>query len=161
MDILKNNAISTAQGFIYQNLVALDKCFELQKNQKLYIEVLGDITIEGLSQTEVKKVRENLTDLNISFWKTLKNWMDDKFQVDFYKDLILYTTQKIGANSRLLAFNSETADGKLDIIKEIRYEFFSKKDKKNEEIERYMYLILDSSKRDKLKSVLEKFIIIL
>lgn len=160
MDNLNNNAISSAQGFVYQNLVALEKCFELLQDKILRIETFGDVTIENLVQVEVKNVKTNLTDLNVNFWKTLKNWMDDKFDTGSYESLILYTTQKIGPKSNLLTFNEKGIDGKLTIINGIANEFFSKSGDKSAEIQKYMDYILNSSRRDKLRSILGKFTII-
>lgn len=160
MSKIKNNAIASVQGITYQNLVALEKCFELLESQTLYIEIYGDLTIKGESQIEVKNVQENLTDTNINFWKTLNNWVDEKFDIEPYSTLILYTTQKIGPNSSLRLFNSNDIQGKIKIVENIKEKFFSKNGRKNEDIQKFMEYIFESSRREKLEFVLSKFILV-
>ena len=70
------DATLTKAGDIYQYLIALKDCFELNNDEKLQIEVNGDVSIlneaGGKFQKEVKHHfgEENLADRDIDFWKT-------------------------------------------------------------------------------------------
>lgn len=62
---LRNNASSSAQGIIFQFLVALEYCFKMKKGEVIYIERFGDITSIGEEkpnfQIEVKKRKDNIS----------------------------------------------------------------------------------------------------
>ena len=73
----KNSALTTAQAFYHQSIVALDKCFEMDEGDFIYLEKDGDISLitEGEntgSQIEIKDVAAALTDHHESFWKNNK-----------------------------------------------------------------------------------------
>ena len=91
----KNDASASIKGTIYQFYVALEKCFNLLKNENIYIEKYGDITSNS-EQIEVKHYQKCLTNLDKNFWNTLKNWLQDDFDISSYKNLILLTTQDMG-----------------------------------------------------------------
>lgn len=108
MSKIKNNAIASVQGITYQNLVALEKCFELLEDQTLYIEIYGDVTVEEEFQTEVKHEQGYLSNLSHSFWKTLSNWLDDDdSRFSLYKELVLLTTQKLSTDTLFKNFNEK------------------------------------------------------
>ena len=114
-----NDASSSIKGIIYQFYVALERCFLLESDQKLWIEKFGDVTISGDIQIETKLYKGNLNDLHRNFWNTLANWMDKSFDHMPYKELILYTTQNINQNSKLYNWNKSSAEEKLEIINQI------------------------------------------
>ena len=103
-----NDASDKVKGFLYQFYIALNYCFELKQGEKLYIEKYGDVTIDSISQIEVKNYSKPLTDCDDNFWNTLCNWLNDSFDSNNYKQLILLTTQQIGANSQLNNWNKKT-----------------------------------------------------
>ena len=120
----KNSALTTAQAFYHQSIVALDKCFEMEKEDCIYIEKDGDISLitEGEntgSQIEVKDVAAALTDHHESFWKTLKNWLAPEFHHKKYNYLILYTTQLFGKTTKLVKWNESNPQKRLEILRDI------------------------------------------
>ena len=78
-----NDATLNKAGDIYQYLIALRDCFELNDGDVLQIEINGDVSIinnnGGLFQKEVKHHYgdTSLADRDIDFWKTLANWYSD------------------------------------------------------------------------------------
>lgn len=139
MSTVKNNASASATGFLYQFYVALDRCFDLLENQSIYIETYGDITNNGIEQTEVKHCNRTLTDFDINFWKTLSNWLT--LETQNFKSLVLLTTQKIGSNSSIKDWNQSTPEQRVKILKTLRENYKNKK-RKNSEIEKFMDNVL-------------------
>ncbi|MCL9778958.1 hypothetical protein KCG51_08040 [Neisseria subflava] len=120
----KNSALTTAQAFYHQSIVALDKCFEMGEGNCIYLEKDGDISLitEGEntgSQIEVKDVTAALTDHHESFWKTLKNWLAPEFNHEQYNHLILYTTQLFGKTTKLAKWNDSNSQERLKILQDI------------------------------------------
>ena len=120
----KNSALTTAQAFYHQSIVALDKCFEMEKEDCIYIEKDGDISLitEGEntgSQIEVKDVAAALTDHHESFWKTLKNWLAPEFNHEQYNHLILHSTQLFGKTTKLAKWNDSSPQERLKILQDI------------------------------------------
>ena len=120
----KNSALTTAQAFYHQSIAALDKCFDMDEGDCIYLEKDGDISLitEGEntgSQIEIKDVAAALTDHHESFWKTLKNWLAPEFHHEQYKHLILYTTQLFGKTTKLVNWNDSSLQGRLQILKDI------------------------------------------
>lgn len=78
-----NDATLQKAGDIYQYLIALRDCFELNDGDTLQIETNGDVSIindvGGRFQREVKHHFGNtsISDRDIDFWKTLANWYVD------------------------------------------------------------------------------------
>lgn len=158
MKNLINNASFSAQGTVHQFYVALDKCFDLLDGESLYIETYGDVTVPNEYQTEVKLVRDSLTENNENFWKTLRNWMAPGFSPHDYKTLILLTTQKISSSSMLFDWNTKKLPDKRHILSSA-FERYEKKQKKNADIYKYMKDVLDDAQSEKLSVILDKFVI--
>ncbi|MCT7524623.1 hypothetical protein N5T77_06185 [Aliarcobacter cryaerophilus] len=176
-DTLVHDSTKTIKPIIYQFLIALEKCFEMQNDESIWIEKYGDVTNSSGEQVEVKDYQKNLTDLDHNVWKTLKNWLDDGFDVSHYHSLILLTTQTISPTSKFIDWNNKNKDEKLEILNSIKKEFDEKKKKsiekktstvskstkekkeKPDETQILLNKVFDSSKSDKLLSILEKFTI--
>lgn len=122
----KNSALTTAQAFYHQTIVALDKCFDMETRDCIYIEKDGDISLiveeeNTGTQIEVKDVEAALTDHHESFWKTLRNWLDPQFHHEKYNYLILYTTQLFGKTTKLAKWNESSSQERLKILQEIYF----------------------------------------
>src|SRR5690554_4483130 len=123
----KNAALTTALAFHYQVLIGLDRCFSLEESQSVWFEKDGDVslispnTMESI-QTEVKDYAAPLTDHHENLWKTLKNWLASEFNHTQYGILVLHTTQAFGAKTRLKDWNSQSAEQRLQVIKDIFFE---------------------------------------
>lgn len=120
----KNAALTTALAFHYQMLIGLDKCFSLEDGQSIWFEKDGDVSFispstMGSTQTEVKDYSAALTDHHENLWKTLKNWLAPEFNHAKYGVLMLHTTQAFGANTRLKDWNSQNAEQRLKLLKDI------------------------------------------
>ena len=113
--ILRHDSTKTFRAIIHQFLVALEKCFEMQSDESVWIEKYGDVTTNEV-QIEVKDYKRNLTDLDHNVWKTLKNWLDDNFEVKHYCSFILLTTQKISENSKFYNWNNNNKEKKYNIL---------------------------------------------
>jgi len=157
-DTLNHDSTKTFKPIIYQFLVALEKCFEMQGNESVWIEKYGDVTSSSGEQIEVKDYQKDLTDLDHNVWKTLKNWLDDGFDVSFYHSLVLLTTQTVSKTSRFLDWNYKSKEEKLEILTVIAKDFRAK-EKKSKDTETLLNKVLDSATNSKLLEVLDKFII--
>ncbi|MDD2736712.1 MAG: hypothetical protein PHF56_22495 [Desulfuromonadaceae bacterium] len=120
---VRQDATASTSGTIYHLCVAVARCYEMRRGQKLLIEELGDVTVEDIEQIEVKQYSDDLTDGHHNFWNTLHNWTDDAFYDDAYTSLILHTTQNFGAKARLREWNDASINRRLEIITEIHTEF--------------------------------------
>lgn len=93
-----NDATLQKAGDIYQYLIALRDCFELNDGDTLQIETNGDVSIindvGGRFQGEVKHHfgNKSILDRDIDFWKTLANWYVDYERVKNFSNYILSTT---------------------------------------------------------------------
>jgi hypothetical protein len=124
LDLTKNAALKTALAFHYQVLIGLDKCFLLEEGQSVWFEKDGDVSLIAPSslestQTEVKDYADKLTDHHENLWKTLKNWLSPEFNHTQYGVLLLHTTQAFGPTTRLKDWNSQTAEQRLQVLKDI------------------------------------------
>lgn len=158
---LLHDATASIKGTIYQFYVALEKCFDLIEGEKVIIEKYGDITVTDKFQIEVKDYGENLTDSHKNLWRTLSNWLQVGFDANIYKSLILLTTQKIGPQSLLKGWNDKTANQKLAVLENI-LEASEKRMNSHDENKTLVLMksILDDKNRNKLKLILERFIIL-
>ncbi len=157
-----NDATLNKAGDIYQYLIALEDCFELNDDDTLQIEINGDVSIinstGGLYQKEIKHHfgTQNLSDRDVDFWKTLANWYIDYERVKFFSQYILSTTAKISKDSSFYDWNSIDNEEKIKRLKNI-----GKISKKNEETFRNQYVRIfnDSYDEKRLLEILDKFII--
>lgn len=113
------NATALFQALQYQLVVAIEYCHQLEPGQRLWIELLGDVTIEGSSQVEVKHFSDDLTDSHPNFWNTIKNWLHEDFPLNSYSRLTLLSTQGYGATTLLKEWNSSSAAERLAIMEKI------------------------------------------
>ena len=155
---LKNDASTSIAGTIHQFYVALDYCFDLVSGETLFIEKFGDVAIPGIKQLEVKKYNDDLTDLHENIWKTINNWLEKDFLPSDYKKLILLTTQDFSKSSTMKEWNEKNAEEKKIILKNIE-EKYKKRKKKDSDKENLVSNVLSNSNADKLKIILEKFVI--
>lgn len=120
-----NDAIEQKAGDIFQYLVALRDCFELEDGDTLQIEVNGDVSIltgtGGKFQKEVKHHFGNtyLGDRDVDFWKTLANWYEDFERIESFSELILYCTSNIKDTSPFHGWNGLNKKAKLAKLKDI------------------------------------------
>lgn len=103
----------------YQIHVAINYCHTLDKTDVLWIEVFGDVTVEGQTQIEVKDYKDDLSDSHTNFWNTLNNWLKLEFQHQQYANLILLTTQAYGERASLKDWEQSDTDQRLDILEAI------------------------------------------
>jgi uncharacterized protein YeaO (DUF488 family) len=153
-----NNATATVKGIIYQFLVALKKCFELQEGESVYIETFGDVSVFGeeTEQIETKFYKKDLTDMDVNVWKTLNNWMDDNFDLNSFNALILLTTQKIKPSSEWYQWNEKNISQKLITVNKMK-DTYAKKQRKSKDLVAFINEIFDNSKHERLKVILGKF----
>ena len=158
MQVLPNDASQQVKGFIYQFLIALEKCFEMREGQSVYIECHGDVSVEGTEkaeQTEVKYYKKQLTDLDPNLWKTIANWSNPEFEIDKYDSLVLLTTQKIGLTSKWDNWNIKPFAERKSIVKAL-YEAFLAKPKKGEDLKKAMEVIFADGNKSRLEAILTK-----
>ena len=122
----KNDATLSKIGDVYQHYIALLDCFGMKQGDKLQIEVNGDISKIGNANTSSfqKEVKHhasntNLSDRDIDFWKTLKNWVCDFERTNSFSELVLFTTADIAEDSVFFNWNKKTISEKYGIIKAI------------------------------------------
>lgn len=153
----------------YQLLVAVEYCYDLAPDECLWLEVMGDVTVPGKSQTEVKLYTDNLTDSHANFWNTLKNWLHENFDRTSFSSLVLLTTQEFGAQTLLKGWNSGASAERLSILESIvassqaSAERKAKKDSeagegisklsKSQSLQQY---VMAPNRRDALMDVLER-----
>lgn len=157
-----NDATLQKVGDIYQYLIALRDCFELDDGDILQIETNGDVSIindvGGRFQKEVKHHfgNKSFSDRDIDFWKTLANWYIDYERVKNFSNYILSTTSTIQTNSPFYGWNNLENTEKLKRLKDIGAIF-----KEKEETFRVQYnrIFDDSNYESRLLEVLDKFTI--
>ena len=159
-----NDATLQQAGTIYQYLIALKDCFEMEEGQTLQIETNGDVSIissdssNGKFQKEVKHHfnQQNLSDRDIDFWKTLANWYEDYERIEKFANLILHTTSNINASSPFYGWNELNDNEKLKTLVEIAS--FSKP-KETGFREQYNRIFNNTYDKNILLSILRKFTI--
>jgi hypothetical protein len=111
-----NQATPKYLGFVYQILIALDKCFDAKKNQTIWVECFGDI-YDGTKSIEVKHHLSggNLASNSVDVWKTLKNIVIE--DTSDMGEFILHTTQKIPTDSIFNEWNTLTPTKKYTLMK--------------------------------------------
>lgn len=118
-DKLPFDATKLFEALQYQLVIALEHCYKLKKGQRLWVEVYGDVTLEGAAQVEVKLYNKDLTDSHPNIWNTLKNWLHEDFDHAAYERLVLMTNQSFSAKSTLKAWNESKASERFDLLKAI------------------------------------------
>ena len=143
---------------MFQFLVALERCFEMQEGQSVYIERFGDVSVigeENSTQIESKYYKRDLHDLDENIWNTISNWTDISFPVDSFSSLVLLTTQKIGAKSKWNGWNEKSLTERIAILNDI-YSGFEKKKKKSEKLHAIMNKIFGVENNSRLECVAQK-----
>lgn len=159
-----NDATHSQLGNIYQFCVALQKIFELDKGESLWIESYGDITTHG-EQTEVKHIKKPLRDRDVGFWNTLKNWISSNFIHDDHRVLIFFTTQSFGSKCQLSNWNSLDAKSRFNILRSIfeaSENKFKMSQKRNKNINPTPSLQMQRDvfqQKDVLKEIINKIVI--
>lgn len=157
-----NDATEQKAGDIYQYLIALRDCFELDGNDTLQIEVNGDVSIisgnSGKFQKEVKHHfgKTFLGDRDIDFWKTLANWYEDYERIKNFHNLILYSTSSIRTTSPFCGWNELTAENKLAKLEKIGS---ITKEREKGFREQYTRIFNEGYNKDRLLEILDKFTI--
>ena len=157
-----NDATSQKAGDIYQYLIALRDCFELNDGDTLQIETNGDVSIindmGGRFQKEVKHHfgNKSISDRDIDFWKTLANWYIDYERVKTFSNFILSTTATIQCDSPFYSWNNIKKTEKLKRLKVI-----GAISKENEETFRKQYnrIFGDYYDESRLLKILDTFTI--
>jgi len=117
------DSTSTIKGMIFQFLVALERCFEMQEGQSVYIERFGDVSVVGeedSTQIESKYYKRDLSDLDENVWNTISNWIDISFPLEMFSSLVLLTTQKVGKRSKWNGWNEKSLSERKIVLNEIR-----------------------------------------
>lgn len=77
MQKLKFDSTSSIKGILFQFLIALERCFEMQEKQTVYIETYGDVSVLGnlfdSKQIESKLYKRPLNDSDKNVWKSIYN----------------------------------------------------------------------------------------
>lgn len=118
-DKLPFDATKLFEALQYQLVIALEHCYKLKKEQRLWVEIYGDVTLEGAAQVEVKLYNKDLTDSHPNIWNTLKNWLHKDFDHAAYERLVLMTNQPFSAKSTLTEWNRSTSAERFDLLKAI------------------------------------------
>lgn len=157
-----NDATLQKAGDIYQYLIALRDCFELNDGDTLQIETNGDVSIindvGGRFQREVKHHFGNtsISDRDIDFWKTLANWYVDYERVKGFSNYILSTTSSIKDSSPFYNWNNITKFEKLNRLKSIGA---ASKGKEKEFRSQYNRIFGNAYDENHLLEILDKFTI--
>lgn len=157
-----NDATLNKAGDIYQYLIALKDCFELNDGDTLQIETNGDVSIindiGGRFQREVKHHfgNKSLSDRDIDFWKTLANWYIDYERVKNFSNYILSTTATVQNNSPFYGWNNIQKTEKLKRLKDIGA---ISKEKEETFRSQYNRIFVDSYDEGRLLEILDKFTI--
>lgn len=157
-----NDATLQKAGDIYQYLIALRDCFELNDGDTLQIEINGDVSIindvGGRFQREVKHHfgNKSISDRDIDFWKTLANWYIDYERVKNFSNYILSTTAIIRSNSPFYGWNNLQKAEKLKRLKDIGA---ITKEKEATFRSQYNRIFADLYDENRLFEILDKFTI--
>lgn len=163
-DKLPFDATKLFEALQYQLVVALEYCYKLEKGKRLWVEVYGDVTLEGASQVEVKLYADTLRDGHPNIWNTLNNWLNKAFDHRAYESLVLMTNQEFSPRSTLTGWNSSTAAQKYALLAAIydpaEKKFAGSKAKEPSEGLALQRSVMDPALKDDLLEVLEKAVFI-
>ncbi|QUL53367.1 hypothetical protein KDC22_23620 [Paenibacillus tritici] len=154
-----DNTLKTL-GFIYQAYIGLIKCLEMNDDEKVIIEHLGDVTLVSKSndsqQIEVKHHFEEtiLSDRSHEIWNSVWNWYNNFDNYHDIQEMILFTTAKLSQKSIFRNWESMDIETRYQVFKSI-----GNVHKQKEADFRKIYNKIFSSQHtaDNLKSVLGKF----
>ncbi|MBR6658723.1 MAG: hypothetical protein IKL19_01435 [Paludibacteraceae bacterium] len=150
------DSTSSVKGVLFQFLIALERCFEMQEGQSVYIETYGDVSVLGnlsdSKQIESKLYKKALTDSDKNVWKSIYNWMREDFPIDTFSSLILLTTQKVPIDSAWLNWNGKNPSERMEILRNIKTNFDSRK-RKDKDIVTYMNVIFDAENETRLSQI--------
>lgn len=156
MTKLKFDSTLSIKGILFQFLVALERCFEMQEGQSVYIETYGDVSVLGSlfdsKQIESKLYKKALTDYDKNVWKSIYNWMREDFPVDIFSSLILLTTQKVPIGSAWLNWNGKNPSERMEVLRNIKKSFDSRK-RKDKDLSTYMNVIFDAKNAMRLSQI--------
>ena len=156
MPKLKFDSTSSIKGVLFQFLIALERCFEMQEGQSVYIETYGDVSVLGnlsdSKQIESKLYKKALRDSDKNVWKSIYNWMREDFPIDTFSSLILLTTQKVPIGSAWLNWNGKNPSERMEVLRNIKTNFDSRK-RKDKDIATYMNVIFDVKNATRLSRI--------
>lgn len=156
MSKLKFDSTPSIKGTLFQFLIALERCFEMQEGQSVYIETYGDVSVLGnlsdSKQIESKLYNRNLTDSDKNVWKSIYNWMSEDFPIDTFSSLILLTTQKVPIGSAWLNWNGKNPSERMNVLRNIKKSFDSRK-RKDKDLASYMNAIFDAKNATRLSQI--------
>lgn len=152
-----NDATLTELGTNYQYILSLEECVNLNKGEKILIEVFGDISKESSEDSKQMEVKHHvgkhyLSERHPDLWKSLKNWVENYSSSNKFKTLVLYTTSEIINTSPLFKWNDTTVVKKLKILHDIGLE---KKDRETGFRAYYDFLFAKENKNN-LRNLLER-----
>ena len=156
MSKIRFDSTSSVKGVLFQFLIALERCFEMQEGQSVYIETYGDVSVLGdlsdSKQIESKLYKKALTDSDKNVWKSIYNWMREDFPVDTFSSLILLTTQKVPMGSAWLNWNEKNPSERMEVLRNIKKNFDSRK-RKDKDLATYMNVIFDAKNATRLSQI--------
>ena len=156
MPKLKFDSTSSIKGVLFQFLIALERCFEMQEGQAVYVETYGDVSVLGnlsdSKQIESKLYKKTLTDSDKNVWKSIYNWMREDFPVDTFSSLILLTTQKVPIGSVWLNWNEKNPSERMEVLRNIKKNFDSRK-RKDKDLSTYMNVIFNAKNATRLSQI--------
>lgn len=156
MQKLKFDSTSSIKGILFQFLIALERCFEMQEGQAVYIETYGDVSVLGdlsdSKQIESKLYKRSLTDLDKNVWKSIYNWISEDFPIDTFSSLVLFTTQKVPIDSAWLNWNEKNPSERMEILRKIKKSFDSRH-RKDKNLATYMNVIFDVKSATRLSRI--------
>ena len=158
MSKLKFDSTLSIKGVLFQFLIALERCFEMQEGQSVYIETYGDVSVLGSlsdsKQIESKFYKKALTDSDKNVWKSIYNWMREDFPIDTFSSLILLTTQKVPIGSAWLNWNGKNPSERMNVLINIKKSFDSRK-RKDKDLSTYMNVIFDAKNTTRLSQIVK------
>ena len=156
MPKLKFDSTLSIKGILFQFLIALERCFEMQEGQSVYIETYGDVSVLGSlsdsKQIESKLYKKALTDSDKNVWKSIYNWMREDFPIDTFSSLILLTTQKVPMGSAWLNWNGKNPSERMNVLINIKKSFDLRK-RKDKDLATYMNVIFDAKNAMRLSQI--------